>query len=730
MRELILTRGLPGCGKSTFLATKFGDQNVISADKIRCLYSGLKQTVSGGLAINDSCDRQVWKFINDLVEFRMKNGCTVILDATFYKLSSIKSYKSLCETYNYRLTVLDFYPETDESEDHLETALEFNASRENWKRVPDEVIFRMWKTMKEENKSFPNWIRRVSIRDLDSEAYDFIHYKPFSYDQFDKIYVFGDLHGCFEPLKEFFEKNPYSQNNAYIFVGDYIDRGIQNKETLEFLFNLVDYKNVSFLEGNHERWLRKLYKGEKDFASKEFRDNTIPQIQNIPLDSIRHFIRRLKTFMYITFNGNRYFISHGGLSSLPDIFTNESDIINGCGSYNQAQDVEKAFSECYSSVVQIHGHRNVDKLPFEKLNNCYNLEGHIEFGGYLRVLEISRSGERTISIKNNIFKNPNDVEYVLKDLEHSDLIKEKQLGNGISSFNFNKEAFFDKRWNNLTTKARGLFINKEEKEIIARSYNKFFNLNELPETTEIRLRSTLKFPVTAYLKENGYLGILSWNHKENDYFIASKSTNRGEFADNFARILKTKYKIDKNEKLKKFLREGFENKKFSLVFEVIDPIFDPHIIEYKEEQVVLLDCVSNDFNVEFVNYDNLTGLEGLAINLIGCPVKKKMKVFEDADSLFDFINHYDPKDRIEGYVFVDSDSYMFKFKTPFYSFWKQIRNNFGKIKDSVKELYEKDFSSEIEVIEQLSDNDRRNYIENGNFRVIKFYKDIYEKLNG
>ena len=41
----------------------------------------------------------------------------------------------------------------------------------------------------------------------------------------------------------------------YIFSGDYTGRGIQNKETLEFLMELSKHKNTLFLEGNHERWL-------------------------------------------------------------------------------------------------------------------------------------------------------------------------------------------------------------------------------------------------------------------------------------------------------------------------------------------------------------------------------------------------------------------------------------------------------------------------------------------
>lgn len=45
----------------------------------------------------------------------------------------------------------------------------------------------------------------------------------------------------------------------------------------------------------------------------------------------------------------------------------------------------------------------------------------------------------------------------IKRLRSSTLVKERSFGD-ISSFNFTRKAFFDAKWNELTTKARGLFI--------------------------------------------------------------------------------------------------------------------------------------------------------------------------------------------------------------------------------------------------------------------------------
>ena len=55
-------------------------------------------------------------------------------------------------------------------------------------------------------------------------------------------------------------------------------------------------------------------------------------------------------------------------------------------------------------------------------------------------------------------------------------LKLKELGNDIVSLNFTRNAFQDGIWNDETIKARGLFINKVDGDIVARSYNKFFSV--------------------------------------------------------------------------------------------------------------------------------------------------------------------------------------------------------------------------------------------------------------
>ena len=146
-------------------------------------------------------------------------------------------------------------------------------------------------------------------------------------------------------------------------------------------------------------------------------------------------------------------------------------------------------------------------------DRVFNLEGEVEFGGKLRIVELDSTGWNVIELANcqpitddaNIEKAPVEtVEQAVEYLRNNKFVKEKKLGNGISSFNFTREAFYSANWTRQTVLARGLFIDTDNNKIMARSYEKFFKINEVRETEMIALKNRLKFPVKAYVKENGF----------------------------------------------------------------------------------------------------------------------------------------------------------------------------------------------------------------------------------
>ncbi len=72
--------------------------------------------------------------------------------------------------------------------------------------------------------------------------------------------LIGDIHGHADKLKELLLKLGYKKrdgayshpNRKVLFVGDYIDRGLQIRETLFIVKSMVDRGNAIALMGNHE----------------------------------------------------------------------------------------------------------------------------------------------------------------------------------------------------------------------------------------------------------------------------------------------------------------------------------------------------------------------------------------------------------------------------------------------------------------------------------------------
>jgi len=69
-----------------------------------------------------------------------------------------------------------------------------------------------------------------------------------------KFFAVGDIHGCYEKLHRLMDRLPYDpERDTLVFLGDYIDRGAQSKEVINYLCQLKSRtKKVIMLMGNHE----------------------------------------------------------------------------------------------------------------------------------------------------------------------------------------------------------------------------------------------------------------------------------------------------------------------------------------------------------------------------------------------------------------------------------------------------------------------------------------------
>lgn len=622
-------------------------------------------------------EKKVWNILFEILEHRMSRGDFTVIDATCSKTKDIQQYKDLAEHYRYRMYIVDF------TDIPIEVCLKQNKMRPEEKWVPEEAIKNIY-------ARFATQAVPKGVKVIKRDEFDTLLESPIDVSEYKKLVFIGDIHGCYDTLMQYKDfKEGLDANTEYIFCGDYLDRGNQNAEVMKFLTSIMDKPNVCFLEGNHEKYIQ-LWGEGSETKSREFNTKTKLALESggYTEKEARMFYRKVRQFSHLLYNGIEILACHGGIPNLNTnlLYIPSMKFIKGCGDYsNYIENTESWMTQTADNCYLVHGHRNTEASEIQIADRVFNLEGRVEFGGSLRIVECenTENGIKWTPIEladcQPVDKDlPTEerkidtIEETITYLRNNRFISEKDLGNGISSFNFTREAFYKANWTKQTILARGLFIDTVNNKIIARSYEKFFKINEVPQTDLAVLRDKLKFPVTAYVKENGFLAIVAYDYNHDDLFIASKSTTKGDYVEYIKEQLNP-YR----ENLLNYLRNSYNNNEpLSLVFECEDIEHDPHIIEYSENHLVLLDAIKNTIDYNALPYEVLCNIA----NEVGCQVKEKafeLKTWEDFRNLYSDVQDYEYtyNDRyIEGFVFTDASGFMTKCKTAYYNEWKKLRS--------------------------------------------------------
>lgn len=699
MRTLLLMRGAPGAGKTTWIKGHNLQPYTLCPDDIRVLCSSVELHPTGDFKISQNRDNeaQVWKILFSLLEYRMSRGEFTVIDATCSKTKDMQQYKALADQYRYRIFIVDF------TKVPLEVCQAQNLQRPEVKQVPAAAIENIYARFA--TQKIPSGITVIQ-----PDEFDTLLEQPIDLSTYKKIVFIGDIHGCYDTLMQYPDfKEGLKDDTEYIFVGDYVDRGNQNFEVLQFLDSIKDKENVCLLEGNHERWIRD-FGNSVPAKSREFEEHTKQEltIKGFTDKQARCFYRKVRQFSHFMWNGLEILACHGGIPHLNTnpLFLPIDCFIHGVGTYSDYRTIAETWmGQTRDNQYLIHGHRNTEGDETAIADRVFNLEGKVEFGGKLRIVELINEGQfpeyganegliipvgMNVMYKWNVVelndcqpiteelnteeRKVETVEEAVAYLRNNKYIIEKDLGDGISSFNFSREVFYSQNWNRQTILARGLFIDTVNNRIMARSYEKFFKINEVHETELASLKSRLKFPVQAFVKENGFLAIVSYDYNKDDLFIASKSTNKGDFVEYIKEQI-TPYRDNILAYLKKNYTIAGERGLTTLVFECENIEHDPHIIKYEKNNLVLLDAVANDLKFGVLDYKTLTAVA----EEIGCPVKEKAFELKDWDAFRDLYNEVQDEEYkyngrfIEGFVFVDADGFMTKCKTGYYNFWKFMR---------------------------------------------------------
>jgi len=134
------------------------------------------------------------------------------------------------------------------------------------------------------------------------------------------IFAIGDIHGCYDQLQELMGKIPIDfARDTLVFIGDYIDRGPQSVEVVDYLVQLKKrVPGIIFLKGNHEDMLEKYLNGTDRFTYLlNGGQKTLDSYLNRPARSGSHpiptehmeFFKSLK----LVYETEEYIFAHAGL---------------------------------------------------------------------------------------------------------------------------------------------------------------------------------------------------------------------------------------------------------------------------------------------------------------------------------------------------------------------------------------------------------------------------------
>lgn len=693
-RNLYLMRGVPGAGKTTWIKTNELEHFTVSIDDLRTLTSQMVWGQTPETHLEKSfpwtADSTAWKMAYEIVETRMQQGLTTVVDAThLFKRGTTKAFNKwlkMAEKYGYRVTTV-----TVNEDMSLEQLKINNRTRPEYDRVPDDVVESYYERLHNEEFSVPSRANPVSVASYD-RCNELFMWRPMNVSKWEEVIFIGDIHGSWDALKKVLPAdNRLNESTLYVFLGDLFDRGIQNYEIAKFFKEHVDDPNVVILEGNHEERLVKYVSGNgiqgRDFPDtiKQIKDGGFTEEQMVKL--FKRIVRRMQPMLWFKHNGRAYVATHAGITN-PAIDPRVSRILlepeetftRGAGGYN--------FNFDKQSLVKfnnIHGHRNTFLNPIYNNAGAHaniSLEQQVEFGGNLGVFRLSLiTGDEDAELYPNEVHSadlqPRDElsmpQAFRQELKAHREITEKDMGNGLFAYNFTRNAFRRGLWDDGTIQARGLIMDRSD-HIVARGFKKFFTIDDNQDTTIEKVLPRLDKDNTVVQKKyNGFLLIASWADQLDDVLFTTKGgITTGKYID----IAMGTFTPEERESVYTYLST---HKQESMLFEVVNTDLDPHLIN-DANGVYLLDVVHNDT-------DGLSVYEDIKYwaKATGYPndhVAMRMHLGSvtkiDEDGLRDLMSS---REENEGLVITNlATGYKVKIKTQTYRARKTLRNWLHSVK--------------------------------------------------
>lgn len=271
---------------------------------------------------------------------------------------------------------------------------------------------------------------------------------------------------------------------------------------------------------------------------------------------------------------------------------------------------------------------------------------------------------------------------LLNEMASNDLVRVKESGvPGVVACNFTRKAFYKGAWDAQTVRARGLFLDKSTGEVVARGYDKFFNIGQSGAPSTIRdlateaareARDNECYNVTMRKKHNGFLAIVSTIGGNLTVLSKSGITAYSREAE---RILREQIGDAGCERLRRVLADN----NLSATFECISKR-DPHMVYYAKDEMIFLDFIHNAPDYDPVPFDAaFTTIRAVdpSMPVAESKILAYWWMWENAADLASIITRMADRassEHAEGYVVSYGDGRMAKIKTEWYTRAKWLRS--------------------------------------------------------
>ncbi|QAY68094.1 metallophosphoesterase family protein [Paenibacillus protaetiae] len=221
--------------------------------------------------------------------------------------------------------------------------------------------------------------------------------------------VISDIHGCLDELRALLRQTGYTPGeDKLILLGDYVDRGLNSKETVEEAIRLVN-NGAAAIRGNHDQRLADLVRNGGDEVVRKFfehggeqtfrsyagvpsSDMSLSAFRQLMLTKFAHHLAFLEELPFYI-EDDRHIYVHAGLH--PD-FSNWKEQPEYNFMYikepflSRPAAVSKTVVFGHTRTADIHGSANI-WFGGGKIG----IDGGCAYGMQLNALEIAKDGSYT-----------------------------------------------------------------------------------------------------------------------------------------------------------------------------------------------------------------------------------------------------------------------------------------------------------------------------------------------